>query len=93
MKFAKLFERDDEQVLVVKRYDAGIDVTCMDVVFYHDVMNFKTSFEFDGDKQEELFQKAFDKISEEEAFDLRDKLVQSKTLSREFNSLLTYQKK
>lgn len=73
MKFAKLFERGNEQVLVMTEYEEDTDTTIVRCVSELDGGRVEEKFLFDGENQTEAAANLLDSFSEENAFSFLDK--------------------
>ena len=74
MRFAKLFNVQDTQVLTFMKYDSEKDMTMVTLMTHIDEVLIETKFEHEGDQQEEEACKLFDSIDEAKAVEFFQKM-------------------
>lgn len=74
MKFARLFEREDCQVLAFTEYDDEADTTKLRVITkLENGVHVEKAFGFKGDDQTKNANKTLNNFTEEDAFSFHDK--------------------
>lgn len=77
MRFARLFERENQQILALIDYDDDDDITSVTLTTEHAGVRTMVSFNYEGETQTEDAQKALESLTEERVFNTLGKVGRS----------------
>lgn len=68
MKFARIFEKDEQQILAMTEYRDEEDATCLRLITVRDGIRTEKAFIYRGETQTEVAARALEILTEEDAF-------------------------